>query len=95
MFLTKYGLLHSIFRISSTATPSLLAAAGASLEDAQLAKLDALIAAAGITAGDRVLEIGCGWGSCAIRAVQARSCLLFSTVKYMHRQDAFRTSSRT
>ena len=46
-------------------------AAGASLEDAQLAKLDALIAAAGISAGDTVLEIGCGWGSCAIRAVQA------------------------
>ena len=44
--------------------------AGASLEDAQLAKLDALIAAAGITADDHVIEIGCGWGSCAIRAVQ-------------------------
>ena len=47
--------------------------AGGTLEQAQFAKLDALIAAAGITKGDHVLEIGCGWGSMAIRAVQVHS----------------------
>jgi cyclopropane-fatty-acyl-phospholipid synthase len=44
--------------------------AGDSLEQAQLNKLDALVAMAGITKEDHVLEIGCGWGSMAIRAVQ-------------------------
>ena len=36
-------------------------------------KLDALIGMADLRATDTVLEIGCGWGSLAIRAVQA-SC---------------------
>lgn len=46
------------------------ACAGDSLEQAQLNKLDALIGMAGINEADHVLEIGCGWGSMAIRAVQ-------------------------
>jgi cyclopropane-fatty-acyl-phospholipid synthase len=46
-------------------------AAGDSLKQAQLNKLDALIAKADVQKGDHVLEIGCGWGSMAIRAVQA------------------------
>ena len=44
--------------------------AGDSLEVAQMRKLDSLIDLAKLTAGDSVLEIGCGWGSLAIRAVQ-------------------------
>ena len=48
--------------------------AGDSLKQAQLNKLDALVAQAGITASDHVLEIGCGWGSLAIRAVQTTNC---------------------
>ncbi len=36
-----------------------------------MAKLDALIEQAGLVAGHEVLEIGFGWGSLAIRAVQA------------------------
>jgi cyclopropane fatty-acyl-phospholipid synthase-like methyltransferase len=47
---------------------------GASLEDAQVAKLDAIIDAAGIGPQDHVLEIGCGWGSFAMRAVQRTGC---------------------
>ncbi|BDA46075.1 probable cyclopropane-fatty-acyl-phospholipid synthase at C-terminar half [Coccomyxa sp. Obi] len=47
---------------------------GESLEQAQLNKLDALIAMAGISKGDHVLEIGCGWGSMSIRAVQTTGC---------------------
>ena len=41
-----------------------------SLYDSQMAKIDALIDAAGIKAGDKVLEIGCGWGSFAMRCAQ-------------------------
>eukprot|EP01023_Acetabularia_acetabulum_P058522 TRINITY_DN6925_c0_g2_i3.p1 TRINITY_DN6925_c0_g2~~TRINITY_DN6925_c0_g2_i3.p1 ORF type:complete len:1028 (-),score=184.63 TRINITY_DN6925_c0_g2_i3:1047-3677(-) len=47
---------------------------GMSLKDAQLKKIDALIELAGISSNDHVLEIGCGWGSFAIRAVQATGC---------------------
>lgn len=41
---------------------------------AQLRKIDALIDKAGIVAEDRVLEIGCGWGAFAIRAVERTGC---------------------
>ena len=43
------------------------AAREAELETAQLAKIDAMIHRARIGASDRVLEIGCGWGTAAIR----------------------------
>jgi len=43
----------------------------AGLAAAQARKLDALLAAAGLRPGDHVLEIGCGWGSLAIRAATA------------------------
>jgi cyclopropane-fatty-acyl-phospholipid synthase len=48
--------------------------AGGTLREAQLAKLDAMLAAAEVCAGDHVLEIGCGWGSMAIHAVQTTGC---------------------
>ena len=51
-----------------------LVAAGDSLQQAQLNKLDALIARADINEGHHVLEIGCGWGSMAIRCVQRTGC---------------------
>ncbi|KAK9818144.1 hypothetical protein WJX72_007777 [[Myrmecia] bisecta] len=47
---------------------------GDDLETAQLNKLDALIARAGLQASDHVLEIGCGWGSLAIRAAAITGC---------------------
>ena len=37
------------------------------LEAAQYAKIDAMIARLDLQPNDRVLEIGCGWGACAIR----------------------------
>ena len=52
-----------------------LSTAGDSLKQAQLNKLDALIEKAGIKETDHVLEIGCGWGSMAIHAVQVRPVL--------------------
>ena len=42
----------------------------ADLEPAQLRKIDAILDAADVTGGSRVLEIGTGWGSLAIRAAQ-------------------------
>ena len=40
------------------------------LEDAQYAKLDAMIARVELKPGEHVLEIGCGWGTCALRMAQ-------------------------
>ncbi len=42
----------------------------ADLEEAQLRKVDAILDAAGVVPGSRVLEIGTGWGTLAIRAAQ-------------------------
>ena len=50
--------------------------AGDSLEQAQLRKLDALIDMAKLKPTDKVLEIGCGWGSLAIRAAQVQESLI-------------------
>jgi cyclopropane fatty-acyl-phospholipid synthase-like methyltransferase len=47
---------------------------GHSLHQAQLNKLDAIIARAEIGPNDHVLEIGCGWGSFAIRAASKTGC---------------------
>lgn len=45
-----------------------------SLEAAQYRKLDRIIRQARIQSGDHILEIGSGWGSFAIRAVQETGC---------------------
>jgi cyclopropane-fatty-acyl-phospholipid synthase len=42
----------------------------ADLEAAQLSKVDAILDSAGVRAGSRVLEIGTGWGTLAIRAAE-------------------------
>jgi len=44
------------------------------LENAQYAKIQHIIDRANIRKGDRVLEIGSGWASFAIEAVQTRGC---------------------
>ncbi len=54
----------ALFEDLSTAPTS------ADLEDAQLRKVDAVLDAAGVVPGSRVLEIGTGWGTLAIRAAQ-------------------------
>jgi cyclopropane-fatty-acyl-phospholipid synthase len=45
-----------------------------SLKESQLNKLDALIRKADIRSGHKVLEIGCGWGSFAMRAASTTGC---------------------
>ncbi|PIO66399.1 methyltransferase domain protein [Teladorsagia circumcincta] len=44
------------------------------LEEAQNRKMDRLIGMLNLKPTDRILEIGCGWGSCAVRAVQKIPC---------------------
>lgn len=48
------------------------------LEQAQMTKLDRFIDNAHIKASDHVLEIGTGWGSLAMRAVQRTGCRVTS-----------------
>ena len=50
---------------------SAIFAPGDTLEAAQRRKLAAILARTGAGVGDRVLEIGCGWGSFALAAAQA------------------------
>ncbi|PXA96060.1 SAM-dependent methyltransferase [Nostoc sp. 3335mG] len=50
---------------------SAIFAAGDSLEQAQQRKLDAILERTGTSPGDRILEIGCGWGSFAETAGRA------------------------
>ena len=44
------------------------------LEDAQRAKLDCMIDLLGLAGGERVLEIGCGWGGLAGRIIERTGC---------------------
>ncbi|CAK7198139.1 hypothetical protein SEUCBS139899_000797 [Sporothrix eucalyptigena] len=48
------------------------------LEDAQMRKLDRFIDGARVKSSDHVLEIGTGWGSLAMRAVQRTGCRVTS-----------------
>jgi cyclopropane-fatty-acyl-phospholipid synthase len=54
------------------------ASATETLEDAQDRKLGRFIQNARIKSGDRVLEIGTGWGSFAIKAVKDTGCSVLS-----------------
>ncbi|TCC33592.1 class I SAM-dependent methyltransferase [Kribbella sindirgiensis] len=51
-------------------TADLATASYDELTAAQLRKLDSILDAAGVRSGSRVLDIGCGWASLAIRAAQ-------------------------
>jgi cyclopropane-fatty-acyl-phospholipid synthase len=52
---------------------------GASLEDAQLAKLERACEWIGLRADDHLLEIGTGWGALAIHAATTRGCRVTTT----------------
>ncbi|MFJ7078546.1 class I SAM-dependent methyltransferase [Streptomyces sp. NPDC098781] len=47
-----------------------LPSSGATLEQAQEAKLDLVCRKLGLGAGDRLLDVGCGWGSLALHAAK-------------------------
>jgi cyclopropane-fatty-acyl-phospholipid synthase len=60
------SLSYSSALFDSLETPPVLG----DLEPAQLHKVDAVLDSAGVVAGSRVLEIGTGWGTLAIRAAE-------------------------
>ncbi|MCE7797409.1 cyclopropane-fatty-acyl-phospholipid synthase family protein [Sphingobium sufflavum] len=55
---------------SMTYSSALYARPGIALEDAQAAKIDAMLDRLDLSAGQRLLEVGCGWGSLALRAAE-------------------------
>jgi len=57
-----------------TYSSALYSSPGQTLEEAQLFKLDRVIDLLAISGGERVLEIGCGWGSLAERIIQQTAC---------------------
>ncbi|WP_133976977.1 SAM-dependent methyltransferase [Kribbella voronezhensis] len=64
------SLTYSAALFGPDATADLGSASYDELSPAQLRKLDSILDAAGVHAGSRVLDIGCGWASLAIRAAQ-------------------------
>ncbi|MFA7000655.1 MAG: DUF1365 family protein, partial [Candidatus Omnitrophota bacterium] len=67
-------LYESFLDSSMTYSSGIFDSPGCSLERAQENKLDAILAKAAISKDEHALEIGCGWGSWAIRAVQKTGC---------------------
>jgi cyclopropane-fatty-acyl-phospholipid synthase len=57
---------------SLTYSCAVFATPDTSLEDAQAAKHDLVSAKLGLAPGQRLLDVGCGWGSMAIRAAETR-----------------------
>lgn len=47
-----------------------------SLDDAQTAKLHFVASQLGVSAGDRVLDVGCGWGSLVLFLAQEYGCVV-------------------
>lgn len=64
------------------------------LENAQHTKIRSVIEKARIGPGDRVLEIGCGWGGLAVEAVRATGCrwtgITVSRTQYEYASDLVR-----
>ncbi|GAA3089490.1 cyclopropane-fatty-acyl-phospholipid synthase [Kribbella aluminosa] len=63
-------LTYSSAYFGDAAAADLATASYDELTAAQLHKLDSILDAAGVRSGSRVLDIGCGWASLAIRAAQ-------------------------
>lgn len=59
---------------SMTYSSAIFTAPGQDLAQAQLAKYDRIIESLALVPGDRVLEIGCGWGGFAERAAARIGC---------------------
>lgn len=64
---------------------ALFADAGQSLEEAQAVKVDAILDRLDLRSGGRLLEIGCGWGALAERAVE-RHDVLYTGITLSHSQ---------
>ncbi len=60
---------------------------GMTLEEAQLAKLELLCEKLALQPGDRLLEIGTGWGALAIHAAATRGCHVTTTTISREQHD--------
>lgn len=89
---THYDLSNDLYRLfldpSMTYSAALFDRPGISLEEAQKAKYERLARWAGIRQGDRVLEIGCGWGGFAEYAASELGCSI-TGVTLSEQQAAF------
>ncbi|MDZ7747607.1 MAG: cyclopropane-fatty-acyl-phospholipid synthase family protein [Halofilum sp. (in: g-proteobacteria)] len=78
-----YDLGNDLFRLfldeSMTYSAGVFERPGATLEQAQAAKLDRICRKLGLHAGHRVLEIGTGWGSFALHAARHYGCHVTTT----------------
>lgn len=74
-----YDLGNDFYRLwldsSLNYSSALFADTGMSLEEAQAAKVDAILDRLDLRSGSRLLEIGCGWGALAERAVERHDVL--------------------
>lgn len=77
-----YDLSNDLFQLfldpSMTYSAAVFERPGATLEEAQHAKLDGICRSLALQPGDHVLEIGSGWGSFAMHAARAYGCRVTS-----------------
>jgi len=73
-----YDTGNDFFRLfldeSMTYSCALFPSDEATLEDAQQAKIQAILSKSDVRAGDSILEIGCGWGAFAVEAARRTDC---------------------
>ena len=74
--------------VSMTYSSALYARPEMTLEQAQAAKIDALLARLELKPGDRLLEIGTGWGSLALRAAESAAGLNYDGLTLSVEQKA-------
>ena len=69
-----YDLGNDFYRLwldsSMSYSSAIYSSPGETLEDAQRTKLDRVIDLLGLSGGERILEIGCGWGGLAERIIE-------------------------
>ena len=84
---------------SMTYSSAIYSSPDQTLEDAQRAKLDYVIDLLGLAGGERVLEIGCGWGGLAERIIERSGChvtgLTLSTQQLAYAQRRLARRGRT
>jgi cyclopropane-fatty-acyl-phospholipid synthase len=98
---SHYDLSDEFFRLFLDATQTYscayFAESNMTLEDAQIAKIDLALGKLGLQPGMTLLDVGCGWGSTLMRAVQNYDVnvigLTLSKNQHAHVEDLFASTS--